>query len=194
MVWVTAYQCAGESPERREGRRLLSGRLGKLILALGLVVAVALLSSCGKGAVVPIETGKAEQSPALAPVGLEAVRHDLAIISLDFDPPLRVLQIDNAATDISLLVAIDNKGAFTEKGVVVVATLRAQEDDEVLAQQREVIESIAPGQATIARFARFPKIPPRGGYALTVTVEGVPAETHLADNSKTLPLQLVLAN
>ncbi len=141
-----------------------------------------------------METGKAEQPPYLAAVGLEAVRHDLAIISLDFDPPLRVLHIDSAAPEISLLVAIDNKGAFTEKQVAVIATLRAQENDEVLAQQREVVESIAPGQATIARFARFPKIPPRGGYVLTVMVEGAPAETNLADNSKTLPLQLVLAN
>lgn len=120
-------------------------------------------------------------------------RHDVAVISLDFDPPLRVLQIDQARSSAALLAAIDNKGTYTEQQLAVTVSLRSTPDDELLAQQREVVASLAPGQATIVRFSGFTSIPARSGYVLTVMVEPVPGEQNLANNTKTVPLLLVMS-
>lgn len=119
---------------------------------------------------------------------------DLAVISLDIDPPLRVLQVGHTATNkFALLAAIDNKGKFTEREIVVRAQLRALPENDVLIERSSVISSLAPGEATTVKFVDLPSIPPRSGYELTVIVEPVPGEGITPNNSQTLPFQLVLS-
>jgi hypothetical protein len=143
--------------------------------------------------VVPV-SGGAVPGPAVGVVAEAAgPRHDLAVISLDFDPPLRVLQIERAASDLSLLVAVDNKGTFTERQVPIVAELRSQ-SDELLVRQRKVVDTIAPGQAAVVKLAGFGKVPARPGYVVVVRVESVPGETNVDNNGTTLPLQVIMSN
>ena len=135
-----------------------------------------------------------DSSPgAVAVEAAEGPRHDVAVISLDFDPPLRVLQIDEAHSNIALLAAIDNKGTYTERQIAVTASLRSAPDDELLAQRRAVVSDLAPGQATIVRFGGFTSIPARSGYVLTVAVDPAPGEQNLTNNTKSLPLLLVMS-
>lgn len=171
----------------------MSSRLGNLIgLVCLMALAVAAISGCEGIKVVP-GTSESATGPLAVAEAADAPRHDLAVISLDLDPPLQLLQIDQSQPNVALLAAIDNLGSFTEQQVAVVATLRSQPEDEVLLQRREVVANIAPGQATLVRFTGFPSIPARSAYELTVTVEPVPDEQNLANNSETLPLQLVLS-
>jgi hypothetical protein len=167
-----------------------------LLVAL-LAVPGALQFGCEDGRTARVEVDKAlsRQVPAAAAASRsKAPLHDLAVISLDFDPPLRLLQIDRSTSDVALLAAVDNKGESAEKQVVVIATLRSQEENEVLTQRRAVVEHLSAGQATIVRFDGFARIPRRSGYVLTVSVEAVAGEVDIANNTKTVPLQLVLAN
>ena len=175
----------------------MSRRQG-IFLLVALLVAPGLLAlGCedGKIARVAAEKAMSRQAPVtVAASRPKAPLHDLAVISLDFDPPLRLLQIDRSTTDVALLAAVDNKGESAERQVVVTATLRSQEENEVLTQRRQVVEHLSAGQATIVRFDGFARIPRRSGYVLTVTVEAVAGEADVANNTKTVPLQLVLSN
>jgi hypothetical protein len=143
--------------------------------------------------VVPVTTGAVPGSATGVVAEAAGPRHDLAVISLDFDPPLRVLQIERVASDLSLLVAVDNKGTFTERQVAIVAELRSQ-DDELLVRQRKVVDSIAPGQAAVVKVTGFGKIPARPGYVVAARVESVAGESNVDNNATTLPLQLILSN
>ncbi|MCL5110025.1 MAG: hypothetical protein M1401_14430 [Chloroflexi bacterium] len=166
-------------------------RLGKWTIPLALALALSLLvlfPGCSKVTMVA-PSGGAAVAEAAAVVGPS---HDVAVTSLDFDPPLRVLQVGQQQSDVALLVAVDNKGTYTEQQVNVVVTLRATPDDEVLLQRRQVVSTLAPGQAAVVRYEGFPNIPARDGYLLTVAVDQVPGEQNLANNSKSLPLQLVM--
>lgn len=155
------------------------------------LVWLVLLPGCTGVRVVPVSPVTEPAPPA---GGAEAAgpRHDLAVISLDFDPPLRYLQVDRAASELSLLVAVDNKGTFTERQVSVVAELRSQ-SDELLVRRQKTVESIAPGQAAVVRLTGFGAIPARPGYVVAVTVEPVAGEPNVANNVTTLPIQLVLS-
>ncbi|MHB1004475.1 MAG: hypothetical protein ACYC3S_02400 [Chloroflexota bacterium] len=170
----------------------MSARLGKF-LALLLVVAT-LSSGCQGAAVVPVSPNPVVDSAAGGADAVGGPRHDLAVISLDFDPPLRVLQVDTFPTKMALLVVVDNKGTYTERDVTVTAELRSQAEDELLARTRQSLSSIAPGQATLVRLGGFPSIPTRSGYVLVVVVEGATGDAVPGNNTKTVPLQLVLSN
>ncbi|MHB1131207.1 MAG: hypothetical protein ACYC4L_02345 [Chloroflexota bacterium] len=164
--------------------------LGNWIGPLGpLMVVVLLLAGCSGAVVLPNSNG----APVAAAAAVtDGPRHDLAVISLDFDPPLRVLEIGEAKPNITLLAAIDNSGTFTEKQITVVATLRSSPDDELLVQRQQVVANLAPGQASIVSFGTLPGIPARDSYALTIAVEAAPGEDNTQNNTKTLPLQLVM--
>lgn len=158
-----------------------------------LLVWIGIVGGCTSVKVVPVTNGVAPGTAAGVAEQAGGPRHDLAVISLDFDPPLRVLQVERVASDLSLLVAIDNKGTFTERKVAVVAELRSQ-GDELLARQQKEVESIAPGQATVVKLSGFGKLPARPGYVVSVRVEAVAGEANLDNNATTLPLQLIMSN
>jgi hypothetical protein len=164
----------------------------RIVALLALSLVAFSLSGCGE-----VKVGSPQPGAAKETLRLEAApgepRRDLAVISLDLDPPVRLLTLGQAAPNITLLAAIDNKGNTTERNVVVRATLRSSPSGELLVEYREVLPCVVPGEATLVKFSGLPSIPPRGGYELTVAVDPVPGETILANNVKTLPFQLVLS-
>jgi hypothetical protein len=164
----------------------LLSRLGKWTIPLVLSL-LMLLPGCSDFRVV------APSGAAVVEAAVQGPSHDLAVTSLDFDPPLQLLQIGQQRSDVALLVAVDNKGTYTEQQVNVVATLRAAASDEVLLQRRQVVSTLAPGQVAVVHYQGFTNIPARDSYTLSITVDQVPGEQNLANNSKSLPLQLAVA-
>ncbi|MHB1415855.1 MAG: hypothetical protein ACYC1C_11430 [Chloroflexota bacterium] len=168
----------------------LRNRIVMVVLSIFLLVG---LVGCAGFKVVPMEPTNPKASSAKLAETVTGPLHDVAVISLDVDPPLRVLQVGQPTANISLLAAIDNKGTYTERQVAVTASLRAEDNGELLAQRREVLGSLAPGEASIVRFEGFDRLPKRDGYILSVTVEPVPGEQDIANNTQVMPLQFILS-
>lgn len=173
------------------GPRRLFSRQGKHVLFLLLLAAAVMLGGCGSIGLVPVLSGPTADKAAAVKNNAN-LRHDLAVISLDFDPPLRVLQVDKVPSNLVLLVAVDNLGGFTERKVGVTVELRAEGSDDVLVRKETTVESIAPGHATVVKLGNFPSIPPRNGYVLVVSLDQVPGELETQNNSMVLPLHSVL--
>lgn len=117
--------------------------------------------------------------------------HDLAIISLDLDPPLKpgeVLAMDSAPV---MLVAVDNKGNQTEKSVLVHLRITGPTETDVISTDKRTITSLGQGEAKVVRFDRVKALPPRSAYIIHVEVQAAPGEVSLADNIKEMRVQVV---
>ena len=129
-----------------------------------------------------------------APVSLDALslnevrvpvdEHDLAVLAIDFDPPLEYEQIMVKGEQATLLVAVENIGLQTESDVKVKARLSVHEDDAPILEKTCLIDAIAPGQIKIARFRGISRIPYRQAYDLKVWVLPVLGEVGKANNEK----------
>jgi len=116
--------------------------------------------------------------------------NDIAIMGIDFAPPLKKAEQAMPTDKITLLVAIENKGTQVESNVVVEARLLSATQEPLL-QGISRVETIAPGEVKIASFSDFAPLPPKPDYQLAIHVPGVPGETRLADNDKHFRLQIV---
>jgi len=125
-----------------------------------------------------------------SPLPGEDKEHNLAILAVDFDPPLDYQQLIIKRRSIALLVAVENRGASTERDVAVRAQLSSPEDPDLLFSQGASISSIAPGEIQVVRFARFGQIPYHQFYRLEVTVDPVEGESDLIDNSKAFDIEI----
>ncbi len=114
--------------------------------------------------------------------------HDLAVLAIDFDPPLAYEQIVVKGEQATLLVAVENLGFQTEANVKVKARLSAYEDDTPILEKTCYIDTIAPGQIKIARFKDISRVPYRPAYRLKVWVLPVPGEIGVANNEKSYDL------
>lgn len=172
-----------------------AGKKAKLLGAVVLLTAIALLVAACSGApgLSSGNDGRPTRAVNAVPPSERAPNRDLAVISVDFDPPLRLISPNTSPSEVSLLVAVDNKGKLPERHVVVNAVLRSQPADELLVNRQVVVPHLAPGQAEVVRFAGFPSIPIRSGYLVTVTLEPVPGEEVLFNNTMTMPLQIVMS-
>jgi hypothetical protein len=149
-----------------------------------LIVATVVVSGC-----VNIEVIDRSLTPADSASGVgqeELDEHDLAVLAVDFDPPLvyeEILARKSRGEGITLLVAIENTGASTEVDVSVQVQLSARNRESVFLHKQGVIETIAPGEIKIVQF-RDTDIPFSYEYELQVAVDPVVGETRLGDNFK----------
>ncbi|MBI3964243.1 MAG: hypothetical protein HY329_01300 [Chloroflexi bacterium] len=137
-------------------------------------------------------------APTPGPVDVTAPSHgewhDVALISLDFDPPIRSGRATIPPEQITLLAALDNRGNQPESQVSVTATLRAAATDEVLARSTRLVDRLAPGEVQVVRFGGLMNVPSHPRYVLHVTAHPVPGETHVANNDRTLYITISPGN
>jgi hypothetical protein len=107
----------------------------------------------------------------------------LAIMGVDFDPPLEAGKILNRG-GVTLLVALENRGRQTEQ--VARVTARLYDPDSPLgadlANETITVRSLAPGELRIVRFTQVNDLPVRSHYKLAIEVSPVPGERELDDN------------
>lgn len=116
--------------------------------------------------------------------------HDLAVLAVDFDPPLNYQEImacKSRGEGITLLVAVENTGVNTEQNVLVRARLSERSSETVYVEKQGMIETIAPGEIKIVHL-RDTEVPFSFEYTLSVSILPVAGETRLDDNSKTYDL------
>ena len=166
---------------------MLSARWSQVASFIALALATVVLSGC-------IQVEVIDRAPTV----LEAVpssdarvaEHDIAILAVDFDPPLEYEEImarRNRGEGITLLVAAENTGASTERNVAVQVELLQKEGELPFLHKEGHIDVIAPGEVKIVQF-KDTDIPFSYTYLLRVAVSPVPGETLLSDNRKSYDL------
>lgn len=114
---------------------------------------------------------------------------DLAILGIEFNPPLRYEDVA-AAGRMTMLVAVENRGLQAETGVHVEARLVGASDADELARRTERLDTIAPGEVRVVQFDGLSLVPYRPSYILTVTVSPAAGESRLADNQRSYKLSV----
>jgi len=127
-----------------------------------------------------IETPETDSSPP--------AEHDLAILAIDFHPPLDRRDLWTKQREVTLLIAVENRGLSQENDITVSAELSASHRSEMLLRQSAILETLAPGEVRVVRFGGIPTVPYRPAYRLEVTVLPVEGERILTDNSKVYEL------
>ncbi len=157
-----------------------------------LVLAVALVSLPGC-----VKINIVDRTPAtvLPPMELGAAanadEHNLAVLAIDFDPPLEYEQIMASKREgITLLVAVENTGGSSEDSVTVQAELSTDDGQTVILEDENLIPVIAPGEIKIVRFKTLGDIPYRSAYQLKVRVVPVKGEARTANNQKSYDLYI----
>ena len=111
-------------------------------------------------------------------------QHDLAIVAVDFDPPLDFAQIRNNG-GVTLLVAVENRGQSTEADVRITAQLQDPNDRlRELSSEAVMLGQLNAGALRMVRFTQVSDLPLRERYRLVVSVEAVAGETDIANNSR----------
>ena len=151
---------------------------------VALALAAVALSGCIKVEVV-------DRSPSVTAASLAtqeevAPEHDLAVLAVDFDPPLEydeIVALKTRGEGITLLVAIENMGTSAEQNVVVKVTLSRDNGKTVFLQKEGLIETIAPGEIKIVQF-KDTEIPFSYAYQLDVQAVAVAGEVRVGDNQR----------
>jgi hypothetical protein len=154
-----------------------------------LSVAAIWISGCASSIQVIDRTPSTAQ-PTPSPYVQDANEHNLAVLAVDFDPPLEydeILAARNRGEGITLLVAVENTGSVTEWNVVVEVELLRGESGELILNQEGSVDAVAPGEIKLVRF-KDTEIPFSYRYQLKVRVLPVDGETRLADNAKSYDL------
>lgn len=136
-------------------------------------------------------SGSKENLPTIA-LGASTSGPDVAITAVDFEPPLKP-NLNLASGDISLLVAVENKGDRREKEIQVVAQVLGKED-ELLYSDARVVDSLAAGEGRVVQFSRLSGLPLRSVYTIKVWASAVPGESRLENNAKTYRVQISLSS
>jgi hypothetical protein len=126
----------------------------------------------------------------LTPSQEQEDEHNLAVLAVDFDPPLEYDEIvarKERGEGITLLVAVENTGAIAEQSVSVEVELSKDGGNTLFLHKQEIIDTIAPGEIKLVHFEDT-EIPFSYEYQLRVRVEPVRAEMRLMDNEKTYDL------
>lgn len=154
----------------------------RLVASLLLLFLATTLSGCQPFIEVMPDTPAAP----LAAATVIPASHALAIIGVDFDPPLDSRAIASG-DGVTLLVALENQGQSTETGVQVTARLMDGVVDGKpveLLNETLTIRTLAPGELFMARFSQVTDLPVRSRYALLIEVDAVPGELDTRDNSR----------
>lgn len=164
---------------RRDGRRLW------VVVAIALL-AMSLPSGCVQIEVLDLRRSEAVPTPIPRP---SAGERDLALLALNFEPPLEEEGMPGGE-GVTLLVAVENMGVWTETNVRVEARLSSYDGKEVLLEKTGYIDVIAPGETKVVRLRSPARIPYRPVYLLEVRVSPVEREAHSANNHKSYEIRI----
>lgn len=165
--------------ERTTGRnRGLIALLGAVLLLMFLLAACRLVDASSDGQ----RSVDGVVSPPIA-LGAPAFGPDVAVSAVDFEPPLRP-NSKVSSNDISLLVAIENKGDRRERDIQVVAQILGTEE-EFLYSDTRTVDSLAAGEGRVVQFGRLSGLPLRPSYTVKVWTIPVQGEERLGNNEKT---------
>jgi hypothetical protein len=156
-----------------------------------LLLTLVTVAACDEVRVVdaPPESGIPEALVSPLPTGVK--EHNLAVLTVEFDPPLNYQQLIFRRQSVTLLVAVENRGSSVEYDVTVRAELSTVEDPELLLTQGASVGSIAPGEIQVVRFARLGEIPYHQYYHLEVMADPVEGEDRLDDNRKAFDIEIL---
>lgn len=189
-----SYYCASLPEQFEKGGTKMSQR-GKMrciwLVAVILMLASLSLAGCAEVQIVDRPSVSLD-TLSLSKVKTPVDEHDLAVLAIDFDPPLEYEQIVVRGEQATLLVAVENVGLQTATDVKVKARLSAHEDDTPILEKTCRLDTIAPGQIKIARFKDISRIPYRPAYLLKVWVLPVPGEIGTANNQKSYDLHITM--
>ena len=156
-----------------------------------LTLTLLTLGACAEVSVVDITPDASTHELLAGAPASEEGRHDLAVLAVDFDPPLDYQQLILRQRSVALLVVIENSGTVTERDVTVRARLSAPTEDDLLLTQDLRVESIAPGEIQIVRFEGLGKIPYYDAYQLEVAVDPVGGESDPGNNRKAFDIEIL---
>jgi hypothetical protein len=107
----------------------------------------------------------------------------LAIVGVDFDPPLEGGQILSSG-GVTLLVAVENRGQQVEPAARVTARLYdpASASSVDLVSETITARSLQPDEVRVVRFTQVNNLPVRSKYKLAIEVAPVPGERERDDN------------
>lgn len=181
-----ALSCHFEEPIGMEEVRSMDDRNSSIphhILILLVVISCSFfLLGCGRiGIKEEVPAPPAEVSKVDIPLSAE---HDLAILAIDFNPPLNDGGLWAEWGEVTLLIAVENRGLSPESGVRISAKLSAPRRSEVLMQRSTILEGLAPGEVQVVRVAGISNVPYRSSYRLEVEVLAVDGEWVLVNNIK----------
>lgn len=166
------------------------GKGSTLWIASVLMLALVALTSCVKIEVVNATPAASTPQPFASASAPESQQHNLAILAVDFSPPLNYQQLIVRPQSVELLVAIENTGHSTERNVTARAELSTPEDPELFLTQGASMASIAPGEVQVVRFGHLGEIPYHQKYRLEVMVDPVDGESELGNNRKAFDIQI----
>lgn len=129
--------------------------------------------------------------PAVPAATVTPAPHNVAIVGVDFDPPLTAELLPDSG--ITLLVAVENKGLNVEPQVAVSARLLDPAGEQSygdLLRETVVEQALEPGDVRIVRFTEVTDLPPRSRYQLIVELAPVDGEADLEDNLRTYDVLL----
>lgn len=110
--------------------------------------------------------------------------HDVAILAVDFAPPLSSLNALSYLEEVALHVAVENKGYRKETNMLVTTQLFGGERDDLIKQETQRIEGLAPGQIQVLNFKSLMPVPYRSRYRLEIGVSPVAGEARWTNNYK----------
>lgn len=160
----------------------------RVVILLSLLLSVV-LAGCTQ---VRIETRPLDTFNALTQdVSAKIQEHDLAVLAIDFDPPLDTIVSVQDLSGAHLLIAVENSGLFVERDLTLLAELRLDSrDPSPVLVRLASIDQIAPGEAKVVRLLGLSEIPIRTEYWLKVRISPVVGEEDVADNQRIYRLQL----
>lgn len=155
------------------GAFLLRRMLSLMVLGVALVI----LPGC-QPFIEVVQPGSPLPPPTVAPD-----ERGLAIMGVDFDPPLEGGQL-LTRPGVTLLVALENQGRQTEPVAQVTARLYDPDDalGSDLANETITVRSLTPGELRVVRFTQVRDLPVRQRYKLAIEVSPVPGEQERDDN------------
>lgn len=149
-----------------------------------LIVSLFLLTGCSGAQVSRLQNTVPTSTDILSTVAAKPI--DLAVLDIDFDPPLEHLQW--AVRDqVTLLVAITNVGEEVASDVIINVRLVSQERGD--AEPTEIVASqlagaLAPGEVRVVHFQPLEQLPVSLRYRLTVSVEPAMGEMLTENNER----------
>lgn len=155
-----------------------------------MLLILVVLAACAEVKVVDKTPVAGTPDLFVSPLTPEYRKHDLAVLAVEFDPPLSYQRLIIRQQAVALLVVVENTGTETERNATVRAQLTSLDDPGFVLAHDASVESIAPGEVQIVRFARLGEIPYHQSYHLEVSVDPVEGELDLGDNRKAFDIQI----
>ncbi len=164
-------------------------------LKLALVSCVLFVTASFAGCAGGVEIRPLGQPGGPPPATRVESERAIAVLGVDYDPPVEGWTAGSLDEGVTLLVAVANQGRLPAENVSVTVSLLdpgAPPGAPVLGSETQVIKALAPGQVTQVRFAAISRLPERARYVLRVEARPLPGETEVTDNERAYDIRLQL--